>query len=402
MGQLRKRGGVWWIRYYRDGRRHEESARTDKYEEAQRQLKLREGDVAKGIAISARVGRVRFEEAAQDLVTDYTVNGKRTLKDLTRRVQVELGAWFAGRRLATVNTADVRAYVAHRQSQGAANASINLELANLKRMFTLAVQAGKVLQRPYIPMLKEDNVRKGFFEREQFEAVRARLRAPLDAAVTLAYYTGWRMASEILPLEWHQIDRKAGVLRLDPGTTKNRDGRVFKYGELLEAREAIDALWARHEALEQQGIISPLVFCRGGGQPIKSFYTRWAQACEQAGCPGRIPHNMRRTAVRNLNRAGVPETVAMKITGHKTRSVFDRYDITSEEDLTDAARKLQAMTGTIPGTIAPIVVSARRSRSANSMRMKSWGVTGAGIEPAARALKVRCSTTELPGPGFST
>jgi integrase len=167
---------------------------------------------------------------------------------------------------------------------------------------SLAMQAGHVLQRPYIPLLKEDNIRKGFFEREQFDAVRRHLRAPLDHAVTLAYYIGWRMASEILTLQWHQVDRT--------------------------------------EALTAKGIIAPHLFCRGGGQPIKSFYTRWDQACTAAGCPGRIPHDMRRTAVRNLNRAGVPETVAMKITGHKTRSVFDRYDITSEEDLAEAARKL--------------------------------------------------------------
>jgi integrase len=77
------------------------------------------------------------------------------------------------------------------------------------------------LQRPYIPSLKEDNVRKGFFEREQFDAVRRHLNIPLGDAVTLAYYTGWRMASEILPLEWHQIDGKAGVIRLEPGATKN-------------------------------------------------------------------------------------------------------------------------------------------------------------------------------------
>ena len=74
--------------------------------------------------------------------------------------------------------------------------------------------------------------------------------------------------------------------------------------------------------------------------PIRSFYTRWDQACTAAGCLGRIPHDMRRTAVRNLNKAGVPETVAMKITGHKTRSVFDRYDITSEEDLAEVSRAL--------------------------------------------------------------
>ena len=270
-------------------------------------------------------------------------------------------------------------YVAHRQTQGAANASINLELANLKRMFTLAIQAAKLLQRPYIPMLKEDNLRKGFFERAQFDAVRARLRSPLDAAVTLAYFTGWRMASEILPLHWHQIDRRAGVIRLEPGTTKNRAGRAFKYAELVEVREAVEALWARHEALARKGIISPLVFCRGGGQAIKSFYTRWDHACTAAGCPGRIPHDFRRTAVRHLNRAGVTETVAMKITGHKTRSVFDRYDITSEEDLNEAARKLQAMTGTIPGTIdenRPMKVSAafgRKSRRGNCLMVGDRG-----------------------------
>jgi hypothetical protein len=97
--------------------------------------------------------------------------------------------WFRGRRLAAISTADVRAYISHRQDEGAANASINLELANLKRLFTLAMQAGQLLHRTYIPMLKED-VRKGFFEREQFDAVRRHPRAPLDHAVTLAYYTG--------------------------------------------------------------------------------------------------------------------------------------------------------------------------------------------------------------------
>src|ERR1700692_349260 len=96
-----------------------------------------------------------------------------------------------------------------RQEQGYANATINRELSALKRMFTLAIQAGKLLQRPYIPMLTEDNIRKGFFERAQFDAVRNRLPALYQGLVTLAYYTGWRLNSELLKLEWHQIDRKA-------------------------------------------------------------------------------------------------------------------------------------------------------------------------------------------------
>jgi integrase len=166
-------------------------------------------------------------------------------------------------------------------------------------------------------MLAEHNVRKGFFERAQFEAVRDRLPATYQAIVTLAYYTGWRINSEILPLERHQVDRQAGVIRLEPGTTKNRDGRLFLYAGIDEVKAAVDGLWARHEALERQGIITPLVFCRRKGQRIRTFWKRWKTATTLAGCPGRIPHDFRRTAVRNLNRAGVPETIAMKITGHK-------------------------------------------------------------------------------------
>ena len=118
----------------------------------------------------------------------------------------------------------------------------------------------------------------------------------------------WRVADELLPLAWRQIDRAAGVIRLEPDTTKNDGGRTFKYGELVEVVAAIEGLWARHEALMERGILTRLVFWRRKGQPIRSFWKRWRTACEAAGCPGRIPHDFRRTAVRNLNRAGVPET----------------------------------------------------------------------------------------------
>jgi integrase len=140
-------------------------------------------------------------------------------------------------------------------------------------------------------------------------------------------------------------------------TTKKRGGRTFRYADITEVRAAIKGLWLRHEALEKADILTPLVFCQQKGQRIVRFWRRWKTACAGAGCPGAgcpglIPHDFRRTAVRNLNRAGVPETVALKITGHKTRSVFDRYDITSEQDLAEASRKLQALAGTISGTNA--------------------------------------------------
>jgi len=393
MGQIRKRGAVYWIRYYRDGRRFEESAKTDKYDAARDLLKIREGDVAKGVPISPKIGRLRFEDAAADLLTDYEINGKRSHKNLKNTiVEGALEPWFRGRRMASLTTADIRAYVADRQGKGYANGTINRELSALKRMYSLAIQAGKLLQRPHIPMLTEDNVRKGFFERAQFEAVRNRLPALYQGVITLAYFTGWRVASEILRLEWHQVDRAAGVIRLEPGTTKNRDGRMFKYAELDEVRETIDGLWARHTALERHGIITPLLFCRRHGQAIKSLHKRWTAACIAAGCPGLMLHDFRRSAVRNLNRAGVPETIAMKITGHKTRSVFDRYDITSEEDLAEASRKLQALTGTITGTIGRSEAEALRERLANSVKGKWLVVAKDRIELSTLRFSVVCST----------
>ena len=161
--------------------------------------------------------------------------------------------------------------------------------------------------------------------------------------MTFAYLTGWRVMSEILPINWRQIDRRLGTVRLDPGTTKNEDGRLFPYGDLLpELTDTINGQWHYTKQTEQErGIVCPWVFHRNG-RPTRSFYGAWRTACRAAEYPQRILHDFRRTAVRNLVRAGVPENVAMQLTGHKTRSVFDRYDIVNEADLRDAVRKLAA------------------------------------------------------------
>ena len=181
--------------------------------------------------------------------------------------------------------------------------------------------------------------------------------AAIRPVVTFAYITGWRIASEVLSLEWRQVDFRAGEVRLDPGTTKNDDGRTFPMTNALRA--LLEAHHAEHLRLKQAGQIVPWVFfrmaARGRGgerhpKPIRTFGKAWTAACVAAGCPARIPHDFRRTAVRNLVRAGVPERVAMKLTGHKTRGVFDRYDITSPGDLRAAVRKLdEAATTTALG-----------------------------------------------------
>ena len=175
----------------------------------------------------------------------------------------------------------------------------------------------------------------------------AHLPAEIQPVVSVAYLTGWRIASEVLPLQWRQVDFGAGEVRLDAGTTKNGEGRVFPM--TTELRQVLEGQRVEHTRLKQAGHLVPSVFFRmvaqgrGGTktpQPITSFGKAWKAACKAAGCPGKIPHDLRRTAVRNFVRSGIPERVAMRLTGHKTPSVFARYDIVSGEDLKDAAARL--------------------------------------------------------------
>lgn len=343
MGEIRKRGNVWWIRYSRNGRRFEESAHTPSYEVARDLLRDREGDISKGLPITPRIGRITIDDGLKDLKTEYQVNQRKSAAHLERFIDKHLLPYFQGRRMASITTADINSYIAQRQTEQASNATINRELAALKRAFTLAVRGGGLMRRPHIPMLQEHNVRSGFLEYDQYLSVLGHLPESLQAVVTLAYFTGWRTKSEILPLEWRQIDRKACTIRLDPGTTKNGSGRLFVYADIDAVKTMIEAQWASHDALKKAGTICPHVFHRGGVQ-IKLFRRAWITACRKAGCPGRVPHDLRRTAVRNMVRTGVSERTAMVVSGHKTRSIFDRYDIVSESDIRDAGKRLATIT----------------------------------------------------------
>jgi integrase len=367
---------TWTLRYFRNGRAIQEATKFGKDEKgkAQRLLKLREGAIAGGAPVSAATIRLTFDDAAADVVADYRTNGKRTLAHVERRIALHLAPFFGGRKLATISTADIRRFIVTRQAPvahedgtttpGASNAEINRELAIVKRACRLAMQSGALFTVPYIPMLRESNVRQGFFERAEFEALRAALPEALRPVVTFAYLTGWRVPSEVLTLQWPQVDRAAQLIRLEPGVSKNAEGRTFPYALLPELAALIESQWTAREALTKaDSVICPFVFHRRGA-PIREFRGAWQAACEAAGCPGRIPHDFRRTAVRNLVRAGVPEKTAMQLTGHKTRSVFDRYDIVNEADLREAVGKLAGGTVTVSGQSPKNgrVVRLRRAR----------------------------------------
>ena len=216
-------------------------------------------------------------------------------------------------------------------------------------MGTLAVHWGWLDTVPDFPdRLRENPPRQGFFEHPEYLAVRAHLPAPWQDILDLAYYSGWRK-NEILGLTWDELDEAGGVIRLSPARSKTLVGRI------LPISQPIAEALARRRARRDPD--SPLVFHRDG-IPIRRWRTAWRTACQAAGVPTRFLHDCRRTAARNLIRASVPERVAMLLTGHKTRAIFDRYNIINEQELLEAggsAGRLSgaARTGDAPWARAP-------------------------------------------------
>src|SRR4029453_13995918 len=258
------------IKYYRDGVPIVERTDAETEKQARQLLRQRETDVLdRALPIALSIGKVRWEEAVEDLATDYSNKDRRSWDDTQRRLTLHLTPYFTGRRLAPLPAADIAQYVQHRKAQtyvpGAwrrrtdsrqsprpySRAQINRELAVLKRIFRLEIELGKLAHRPHIAIPQEQNARKGFFEVDQFLAVQRRLAPPLDAIVAFAYLTGWRVDSEVLPLEWRHIDFPSGEVRLDPEMTKTAEGRVIVMS--TDLRTLLRTMHAEHEARRQAG-----------------------------------------------------------------------------------------------------------------------------------------------------
>jgi len=360
-GSIYKRGDVYWVKYYRNGRAYRESAISDKERDARNLLKKRLGEIALSRFNGPEAERVSVRNLSQDLLNDYRTNGKGSLEGVEYRLK-HLLPLFGDFKAHEVGTDLVRKYIAIRQEEKARNATINRELAALKRMFNLGIEAEKIYRKPHIPMLRENNIRKGFFEHGEFVALRTALADDLRPVVTFAYFTGWRKR-EILSLRWSQVDLAAKAVRLEPGTTKSGEGRsIMLEGELLETMQK---QWERRVVVkvprQSPTLLCSYVFHRKG-QPIRDFRYSWETACKATGVSGRLFHDLRRTAVRNMIRAGVPERVAMTISGHKTRSVFDRYNIVSENDLKEAAQKSWAHTKDMEEAAKVVSMQSGRAR----------------------------------------
>jgi len=352
---------IWWITYTTaDGRRVRESTKTADWDTAKRTLDDKRGRLARGEVLVPRLDRVTYDEARNDLRAYYESYKTRDLAEADGRLK-HLDAFFNGRRLAAIGEDAVTAYVASRQAAkptedgattpGAANGTINRELSTLSKLLRLAYKHRKLQRLPIIEKLPEADPRAGFVTDAQFASIRRHLPEELQTAMAVAFTFGWRKR-EVLDLTRGQYNAKEGTLRLDPGTTKNGEGRVVALTPELRLMLDVQAAHVRELERKTERIIpwlfphleepEPRKHGRNAcaGQRIRDPRKAWASACKAAGLPGLLIHDLRRSAVRNMEQAGVPRSVAMKLTGHKTETVYRRYAIVSDADLAEAARRI--------------------------------------------------------------
>ena len=291
-GRIYRRGTIYYIAYRWAGREYRESARSARAEEAHRLLaqRLRErqtADAAPGLT---------FDDLAARYLEDYALHRYRTLTTARPRV-AHLRGFFGGWPVDTLTAEAVRQYQRYRRGQRAEAATINRETSALSRMCHLAVRGGRLDRLPAFPTRLEENPpRQGFFEHGEYLRVRAELPPSYQDVLDFAYDSGWRR-NEILELTWDEIDRAGGVIRLPPQRSKTHTGRVLPISAPL--RQVLD----RRAGTRRAG--DPRVF-RRDGVTVRVWRHALRDACRRAGVPHRVLHDCRRTAARNLIRAGVP------------------------------------------------------------------------------------------------
>jgi integrase len=363
----RRGSSLLWIGYSLDGTEFRESTHTADHGQAEKFLKHRLKQVGAAqlrVAdfISPRMERVRIKELLDALADDYQLRGKDSaqFRSNLKYAREAFGHWRA-----SVLTAEkVDEYIKKQLEANCKPATINRRTQLLKQAYKLAIERKHLSKAPVIRHLSEEgNTRQGFFSEADFREVLKNLPEYLQDFCLFGYLVGWRK-NECATLDWEDVE--GNTIRLKGINSKNGKPRmVVLTGELLELMERRKA--ARAVKTDTGVTLSAFVFHREG-QPIGDIRKSWQTACVAAGvgkflcrhceqpatghkCDvcggdvrylGRIFHDLRRTAVRNMVRAGVREKAAMSISGHRTRSIFDRYNIVSEDDLRDAMEKTQA------------------------------------------------------------
>jgi integrase len=376
------RSRFFYIQYYQNGKQVRVSSGTEVRQEALAMLRKLMGERDDGAAPISDVRRLRYADLREGLVSSYVAAGNKSLRTKsdgtesiagltaldtfcgykTETIEGKLTVTNKGIPVTSLTTDAARRFVRERKAEGTGNAAINRSLACLRRMLTIARRERKLSAVPFIEFQKEPPARKGFLERSDFDRLIKLLPTHLRPLVTFLYWCGCRIG-ETLQIEWSQVDLDARQIRLEPEQTKNSEGRIVPLSsELVDMLQRVEPKTGR-------------VF---DGTNLRKEWMKGCNACglgkttEVEGRPydpiysGLTLHDLRRSAVRNLRKAGVSEREAMRISGHKTRSVFDRYNIVSTDDVMDAMRKLE---------LAALNETRKPVQSEVSLRAKSNGET---------------------------
>jgi integrase len=334
-GTIYQRGDIWWVKIHVDGRPVYESSKSTKHADA---VKLRDKLLAKKVRGEVSGGspnRVLISELLDDVLKSDIADSTRYVWGLV--VEKNLRPFFGRLKATRLTTDKMDEYRARRKKEGRTDATVNRELSIVRTAYHNARKRTppKVHVVPYFPMITETHVRQGFLTDDQYAKLRDALGPDLRPLFVCGYETGVRR-SELLSCEWDWIDFDSGTISLPSHVTKTKEGRTVPIIDgdmrdlLTAAKQERDANWPD----------SKWVFNRQGEQII-SFRSAWDKAATVAGVPELTFHDLRRTAVRNMRRAGVPQVIRMAISGHKTDSMERRYNIVDGDDL-EVAKKFMA------------------------------------------------------------
>ena len=345
---FRKDRGVWCIAYYVGGKEIRETAGTDA-DAARKLLKRKVKAKEREDFVTPHEQRITVPELLDARAAHLENKGAKS--DSWRSQIAVIRQHFGIDRAAAVTADRIERFIAEERTAGKSPATIKNYLVELRAAYRLGVKQKRIKPHvvPYFPMPTVSNARRGFFEPADFEAFVQHLPHDYADAARFAYATGWRKG-EIVSLTWEQIDHAAREVRIYE--SKNGDGRTLALDG--DAWQLIERRWQARvytDRRTQQTHVSPLVFHRKGRR-IGDIRKRWNTALDAAGFPTdkahrKLFHDLRRSGVRDMIRAGVPQSVAMSISGHKTVSTFLRYNITDGKDQRDALQRTAELAGTV-------------------------------------------------------
>jgi len=337
-GEIRQVGGVYKIRYTLNGRRIQEKA-GPRRKDAVDLLNTRLGAVAEH-RLHPDAAKLQWSDVEAIILDEHQQH--RSYEKVERHVRRHLHRHFNGERATGITYDRLLRYKRDRLAEQASPSTVRYELSLIRTGLVVAHKAGRLLNLPPLPSVHVENTRTTFFEREDFDALVRHLPEAPAAVATFMYWAGWRR-NETLTREWRHVDFEKGTICLEPGETKNGKGRSLPFAVLPELAALLERQRAYTDAVERRtGQVVRWVFHREGRRVV-SIRQAWRTACKAVGLVGHIPHDFRRSAVRRLEEAGVSRSVAMRIVGHSSEAIYQRYAISNDSDVREGLAKVAAL-----------------------------------------------------------